>query len=82
MSHWFEQMKAVEGKRYRSETYVFGLGVLVHHILIAPFDTDVIEQFHERPSGYSLNKKTIKVPVDSDVDVDLVRDLVKALSAS
>jgi hypothetical protein len=49
--------------------------------MIAPFDSDVIEEFRERLSGYSLNKKTIKVPVDWQVDARLVQDLVAASAA-
>lgn len=64
----------------RSGRYVFGLGVFAKHILIAPYEPAVIEQFRDRLAGYSLNKKTIKVPVDWDVDVDLVQDLVAAVS--
>lgn len=66
----------------RSGKYVFGLGVFAKHILIAPYDPDVIEQFRERLSGYTLNKKTIKVPVDWEVDAGLLSDLIAATSAS
>jgi uncharacterized protein YdhG (YjbR/CyaY superfamily) len=58
--------------------YVFGLGVFARHILIAPYDSDVIDDFRERLADYSLNKKTIKVPVDWQVDPQLLRDLVTA----
>lgn len=60
------------------DTYVFGLGVFSQHILIAPYDSDVIDQFRDRLVGYRLNKKTIKVPVDWDVDAKLLYDLVAA----
>jgi uncharacterized protein YdhG (YjbR/CyaY superfamily) len=56
--------------------YVFGLGVFTQHILIAPYDSQVIEDFRERLAAYSLNKKTIQVPVDWNVDTDLLRDLI------
>jgi len=72
---WNQPMAMLGGK------YVFGLGVFSKHILIAPFDSDVIEEFRERLSGYSLNKKTIKVPVDWQVDARLVQDLVAASAA-
>lgn len=55
-------------------------GFFTRHILIAPYDSTLIEQFRERLSNYSLNKKTIKVPIDWDVDVNLVCDLVEASS--
>jgi len=69
---WNQPMVKLEG------AYVFGLGVFTRHILIAPYDSGVIEDLRERLAGYSLNKKTIKVPVDWDVDADLLRDLVTA----
>ena len=72
---WNQPMVKLSGK------YVFGLGVFAKHILIAPYDSEVIEQFRDRLSGYSLNKKTIKVPVDWDVDGPLLRDLVAAVSS-
>jgi uncharacterized protein len=71
---WNQPMVKLSGK------YVFGLGIFTQHILIAPYDTEVLEQFRDRLSAYSMNKKTIKVPVDWDVDADLVRDLVAAVS--
>lgn len=60
------------------DAYVFGVSAHSQHILIAPFNSDVIEQFRERLTGYELNKKTIKVPVDWNVDEDLIRDMVAA----
>jgi len=62
------------------DRYVFGLGVFTKHILIAPYDSEVIDRFRDRLAGYSVNKKTIKVPVDWDVDVELIQDLVAATS--
>lgn len=58
--------------------YVFGVSVHSGHILIAPFNADVIEQFSDRLSTYTLNKKTIKVPVDWKVDKELLCDMVAA----
>lgn len=73
---WNQPMVKLSGK------YVFGLGVFAQHILIAPYDPAVLEHFRDRLSGYSMNKKTIKVPVDWDVDGDLLRDLGAAVSTS
>lgn len=64
----------------RSGKYVFGLGVFAKHILIAPYNADVIDAFRDRLSIYGVNKKTIKVPVDWQVDADLLRDLIEASS--
>lgn len=64
----------------RGDRYVFGLGVFAEHILIAPYDSDVIDRFRDRLTDYSVNKKTIKVPVDWDVDAELLQDLLAATS--
>ena len=64
----------------RSDRYVFGLSVASHHILIAPFDSAVVDRFRDRLTAYKVNKKTIQVPVDWKVDKDLLRDMVTAVS--
>ena len=64
-----------------SGAYVFGLGIFARHILIAPYDSAVIEEFRDRLTGFTLNKKTIKVPVDWDVDPQLLQDMVAAVSS-
>lgn len=62
----------------RGGRYVFGVSAAAEHLLIAPFDDSVIEEFRPRLDAYHLNKKTIRVPVDWDVDVSLVQDLIAA----
>lgn len=64
----------------RADNYVFGLSVARSHILIAPFDPEVIEDFRDQLAGYKVNKKTIQVPVDWKVDKELLRDMVAAAS--
>ena len=61
--------------------YVFGLSVAKNHILIAPFRAHVIADFEEKLDGYKVNKKTIAVPNDWEVDVQLLKGLVKACLA-
>lgn len=56
--------------------YVFGAGALKNHILISPWDSKVIDEFRPRLTGYKVNKKTIQVPVDWDVDAELLLDLI------
>lgn len=73
---WNQPMVKISGQ------YVFGMGIFTKHILIAPFNSDVIDEFRDRLAGYELNKKTIKVPVDWRVDDDLLRDLIDAVAAS
>ncbi len=69
---WNNPMVKINGK------YVFGLTVHSKHILIAPFNSEVIEQFRNRLTDYSLNKKTIKVPIDWNVDGELIREMIEA----
>ena len=58
--------------------YIFGATVLKNHILLAPWSKDVLEAFAERLSGYEVNKKTFKIPVDWKVDKKLLRDIAAA----
>ena len=70
---WNQPMVKIDGK------YVFGMGIFARHILIAPYDSSVIERFRDQLSGYSINKKTIKVPVDWQVDSQLLEEMVGAV---
>lgn len=56
--------------------YVFGASAASHHILIAPWDPAIIEALRPRLSGFVVNKKTIRVPIDWKVDSRLLQDLV------
>jgi uncharacterized protein YdhG (YjbR/CyaY superfamily) len=56
--------------------YVFGLSVHTKHILLAPTNSHVLEQFNARLTSYEVNKKTFKVPVDWKVDKKLLQDIV------
>lgn len=69
---WNHPMLKIDGQ------YVFGVSVHTKHILIAPMNADVIDQFRDRLTGYEVLKKTIKVPVDWKVDAKLLTDLVAA----
>ena len=69
---WNQPMVKVNGE------YVFGVMVLKNHILIAPWSTDVLNEFRPRLTGYKVNKKTIQVPVDWKPDAALIRDMVAA----
>ena len=56
--------------------YIFGLSVAKNHVLIAPFNPVVLEEFSPRLRGLNLNKKTIQIPLDWDVDEQLLVDMV------
>ena len=58
--------------------YVFGASAAKNHITIAPFNAELIDEFRPRLAGYVVNKKTIRVPSDWEVDAKLLRDLMTA----
>ncbi len=60
--------------------YVFGVSALKGHILIAPFDPAALAALRPRleGDGYVVNRKTVRVPLDWQVDEALLVDLVGA----
>lgn len=62
----------------KNDTYLFGVMAAKNHILIAPMVKGVLEEFTPRLQSYGLNKKTIQVPVDWNVDGVLLRDMIRA----
>jgi uncharacterized protein YdhG (YjbR/CyaY superfamily) len=58
--------------------YVFGVSVATKHITIAAMGEDLIDEFRDRLVGYKVNKKTIQVPVDWQIDEALLRDITAA----
>lgn len=60
--------------KYKDQ-YVLGVSVHTAHLLIGPWDASVLERMRDRLRGLTVNKKTIRVPVDWQVDVRLVRDI-------
>lgn len=69
---WNQPMLKQDGR------YLFGASAHKEHILIAPFDADIIADFRPRLEGYHVNKKTIRVPADWKIDKKLLVDLVSA----
>lgn len=69
---WNKPMVRIDGQ------YVLGVDMATNHLLLLPLSTDVITEFADRLEGYQTQKKTIRVPVDWDVDRDLLLDLVAA----
>lgn len=62
----------------KTETgYVFGLGVQKNHILINPFSKDVIDMNLKRWTNYKVNKHTIQIPMDWQIDEKMILALVK-----
>ena len=58
--------------------YLFGASAQKAHILIAPFNADIIDELRPRLEGYEVDKKTIRVPVDWKIDKKLLTDMVSA----
>ncbi|MGA0065453.1 MAG: DUF4287 domain-containing protein [Candidatus Nanopelagicales bacterium] len=69
---WNQPMLKQDGR------YLFGASAQKAHILIAPFNADIIDELRPRLEGYEVNKKTVRVPVDWTVDKKLLTDMVSA----
>ena len=58
--------------------YVFGVSASKNYLLMAPWSTDVLDSFRPKLTGYKVNKKTIQIPSDWEVDSKLLVQMVKA----
>jgi len=58
--------------------YVFGVSATKGYLLMAPWSTEVLEEFRPKLAGYKVNKKTIQIPSDWEVDIKLLYPMVKA----
>ena len=58
--------------------YVFGASVTKNYILMAPWSTDVLDMFRPKLTEFKVNKKTIAVPNDWQVDAKLLQAMAKA----
>ena len=68
---WNQPMMRLDSK------YVFGASVAKNHILIAPFNAEVLKKMAKDLTDYTVNKKTVAVPNDWDVDEKLLVKMVK-----
>lgn len=60
----------------RGKAYVFGLSAAKSHLLLAPWDQQLLEAARPMLAGYTVNKKTIQVPSDWKIDRKLLLALV------
>jgi uncharacterized protein YdhG (YjbR/CyaY superfamily) len=60
------------------DRYVFGISATKGYLLIAPWSTDVLDALRPKLEGYKVNKKTIQIPSDWEIDAKLLHQLVKA----
>jgi uncharacterized protein YdhG (YjbR/CyaY superfamily) len=58
--------------------YIFGASASTKHVLIAPWDQDVLKEFAPKFTEGNALKKTIQLPNDWDVDVKLIQAVIKA----
>ena len=65
---------------HRDGQYVFGVSSLKNHLALAPWSTQVIDDFKPRleEQGYVVRKNLFQVPDDWALDRALVTDLVRA----
>lgn len=57
--------------------YIFGCSAATNHILIAPWDQDVLKKYTPKFKDYKVNKKTIALPNDWEVDAKLLQAMAK-----
>jgi uncharacterized protein YdhG (YjbR/CyaY superfamily) len=60
------------------QKYIFGIGAAKNHLLINPFSSEVIELIRPKVGDLRVNKHTIAVPSDWEIDSKLLFSLVKA----
>ena len=62
--------------------YIFGASASTKHVLIAPWDQDVLKQFAPKFKEGNALKKTIQLPIDWEVDAKLLQAMIKASLAN
>src|SRR6476660_8994142 len=63
---------------HRDGTYVAGVAAYANHLSFSPGSAQVIDDFTPRLREFVLLKSGFQIPVDWEVDEDLLRDLVAA----
>lgn len=57
--------------------YIFGCSAATNHILFAPWNQDVLKKYTPKFKDYKVNKKTIALPNDWEVDVKVLQAMAK-----
>lgn len=57
--------------------YIFGISAATNHILIAPWNQDVLKKYTPKFKDFKVNKKTIALPNDWEVDARLLQAMMK-----
>lgn len=58
--------------------YIFGVSAASNHILLAPWNQDVLKEFAPEFAEHRVNKKTIALPNDWPVNEKLLQKMAKA----
>ena len=56
--------------------YVFGMSAAKGHLSLAPWSQEVMAAFADRLSGYTVKANLFTIPVDWEVDEELLHDMV------
>ncbi|MFM6841468.1 MAG: DUF4287 domain-containing protein [Candidatus Planktophila sp.] len=59
------------------KSYLFGCSTATHHILIAPWNQNVLKKYTPKFKDFKVNKKTIALPNDWKVDAKLLQAMMK-----
>ena len=63
---------------HRNGKYVVGVAAYKHHLTFSPWSPRVIKNFKVRLGKFVVFKNCFQIPVDWEIDKELVKDLVQA----
>ncbi len=63
---------------HRGKKYVVGFFANKNHVTFLVWSPRVVDAFRARLAGHTAGKVSFHIPVDWDIDRELVRDLVRA----
>ncbi len=63
---------------HRNGKYVAGICTYKNHLTFAPWSSRVIEDFKARLGKFVIFKNCFQIPVNWEIDKELVKDLVRA----
>jgi len=63
---------------HRNGKYVAGICAYKHHLTFAPWSPRIIEALKPRLAKFVVRKYCFQIPINWEIDVELVKDLVRA----
>jgi uncharacterized protein YdhG (YjbR/CyaY superfamily) len=63
---------------HQNGKYVVGICAYKKHLTFSPWSPHIIEDFKERLGQYVVFKNCFQIPIDWEMDENLVKDLVRA----